>query len=142
QVAQYNRRGAFIWETIREFLAIHYKFNTRLQTPFWRACVEKTDLCGAQEFVDFYQENGPSTLWRNQLLDVRNPFGFEGYLSMMIGMNVRCRRPYVPPEPEMQVWKNLHQRFQSAASKGVSVPEGLNYIRQPWWQWPENLYPD
>jgi tryptophan halogenase len=140
QVGQYNRRSAFLWETIREFLALHYKFNTRLQTPFWRACVEKTDLCGAAEFVEFYQENGPSTLWRNQLLDARNPFGFEGYLSMMIGMNVPYRRPYTPPEPEAQVWHNLHERFQTAAQQGVSVPEALNFIRQPWWQWPANLY--
>jgi tryptophan 7-halogenase len=141
QVRQYNRRSALIWETIREFLGLHYKFNTRLQTPFWRACVEETDLCGAEEFVEFYRENGPSTLWRNQILDARNPFGFEGYLSMMIGMNVPYRRTYTPPEHEMQVWKHIHQRMQTVASQAVTVPEALSYIRQPWWQWRADLYP-
>jgi tryptophan halogenase len=140
QVRQYNRRSAFIWETIREFLAIHYKFNTRLQTPFWKACVEETDLSGAGEFVEFYHENGPSTLWRNQLLDARNTFGFEGYLSMMIGMNVPYRRTFTPPHSEAQVWNNVYQRLRSAASQGVSVPEALSYVRQPGWQWPADLY--
>src|SRR6516162_6712599 len=65
QVQQYNRRTAHIWEIIREFLALHYKFNTRLQTPFWQACVHDTYLGSALEFVDFFCENGPSTLWRN-----------------------------------------------------------------------------
>jgi tryptophan halogenase len=141
QVRQYNLRSAVIWEVIREFLALHYKFNTRLATPFWRACVEDTDLCGAEAFVAFYRENGPSTLWRNQLLEARNPFGFEGYLSMMIGMNVPYRKTYTPSEQERQIWNNIHQRMQAVASQAVTVPEALSYIRQPWWQWREDLYP-
>jgi tryptophan halogenase len=140
QVQQYNRRTAVIWEVIREFLALHYKFNTRLQTRFWRACVEDTDLGGAEEFVEFYRENGPSTLWRNQLLDARNPFGFEGYLSMMIGMNVPYRSVSTPPEHEMRVWNHIYQRVQSGARQAVTVPEALSCIRQPWWQWPADLY--
>jgi tryptophan halogenase len=141
QVRQYNLRTAVIWEVIREFLALHYKFNIRLPTPFWRACVEDTDLCGAEEFVAFYRENGPSTLWRNQLLDARNPFGFEGYLSMMIGMNVPYRKTYTPSEQERRIWNNIYQRMQAVASQAVTVPEALSYIRQPWWQWREDLYP-
>jgi tryptophan 7-halogenase len=140
QVQQYNRRTAVIWEVIREFLALHYKFNTRLPTPFWRACVEETDLSGAEDFVAFYRENGPSTLWRNQVLDARNPFGFEGYLSMMIGMNVPYRSAYTPPEHESQVWNNIYQKLQSGARQAVTVKEGLSYIRQPWWQWRTDLY--
>src|SRR5205823_7761667 len=37
-VALYNRYNGDQWDDIRNFLAIHYKFNTRLETPFWRAC--------------------------------------------------------------------------------------------------------
>ena len=140
QVRQYNQRTATIWEIIREFLALHYKFNTRLQTPFWRSCVEDTDLRGAEEFVDFYRENGPSTLWRNQVLDARNPFGFEGYLSMMIGMNIPYLKTYTPSEPEMQVFHDIYQRFRRNAKSGVGVAEGLNWIRKPGWQWPTNIY--
>src|SRR5262249_13699504 len=142
QVWQYNRRSAVIWETIREFLALHYIFNTRLQTPFWRACVEDTDLCGAQEFVEFYRENGPSTLWRNQVIDARNPFGFEGYLSMMIGMNVPYPKRYTPPEHEKHLCHNIYGRVQSTASQAVTIPEALSCIRAPWWQWPTELYQD
>jgi tryptophan halogenase len=141
QVRQYNLRTAVIWEVIREFLALHYKFNTRLPTPYWRACVEDTDLAGAEEFVEFYRENGPSTLWRNQVLDARNPFGFEGYLSMMVGMNVPYRGTYTPSARELQVWEQIYERMQTAARQGVTVPEGLSFIRQPGWQWREGLYP-
>jgi tryptophan halogenase len=142
QVLQYNRRSANQWDIIRQFLGIHYKFNTRLATPFWRACVEEVELGPAEEFVAFYRENGPSTLWRNQVLDARNPFGFDGYLSMMIGMNVPYRKTFTPPEPEVRIWQDIYERMQAAASRGVTVEETLSCIRQPWWTWPDKLYQD
>jgi tryptophan halogenase len=140
QVRLYNRRSAILWDVIRSFLAIHFKFNTHLQTPYWRACVQDADLCEAEEYVDYYRENGPSTLWRGLVLDPRNPFGIEGYLSMMIGMNLPYRKTYTPAPQEIQVWNDIYQRLQSAASQAVTVKEALDCIRQPGWQWPANLY--
>ena len=142
QLHLYNRRSGLIWDLVRRFLAVHYKFNTRLPTPFWRACVEDTDLAGAEEYVEFYQENGPSTLWRNLILEPRDPFGFEGYLSMMIGMNVPCRKTFQPPEHELRVWDGICQKIQSVARQAVTVPEALSWIRSPGWQWPTGLYKD
>jgi tryptophan halogenase len=142
QVRLYNQRSTLIWDLVRRFLAVHYKFNTRLATPFWRACVEKTDLAGAEEFVEFYPENGPSTLWRNLVLDPRDPFGFEGNLSMMIAMNVPCRKDFRPPEAEVHVWNEIYQKIQSVARQAVTVAEALAWVRSPGWTWPENLYKD
>ena len=139
-VRQFNLRSAVLWDTTRDFLAIHYKFNTRLQTPYWKACVADTDLGGAQEYVDFYRENGPSTFWRNQLIDARNPFGFEGYLSMMIGMNIPYRKRFAPPDDDIRTWQMLANRYQSAAKKSVPIAEALAYVRHPQWQWPEHLF--
>src|SRR6185437_2171893 len=46
-VTGFNRHHGRYWDSIRRFIAIHYKFNDRIDTPFWRACREKTDLAGA-----------------------------------------------------------------------------------------------
>jgi tryptophan halogenase len=142
QVRLYNRRSALLWDVIRSFLAIHFKFNTRLPTPYWRACVEDADLCGAEEYVEYYRENGPSLLWRQLVLDPRNPFGIEGYLSMLLGMNLPYRKTYAPDANETQVWHDIYQRLQAAAVQALTVEEALSCIRQPWWQWPANLYND
>ena len=40
-----NRYNARAWDDIRDFLAVHYKFNTRIDTPFWRACVASWERC-------------------------------------------------------------------------------------------------
>jgi|SRR6516164_216901 tryptophan halogenase len=139
-VRQYNRRTAIMWEITREFLALHYKFNKRLPTPFWKACLEKTDLRSAQEFVEFYQENGPSTLWRPTIIDPRNPFGFEGYLSMMLGMNIAYRKTFTLPPRELKVRDAIYQKLELAARGGTTVKETLDWIRKPGWQWPGNIY--
>jgi tryptophan halogenase len=140
QVRLYNRRSALLWDVIRSFLAIHFKFNTRLQTPYWKACVADADLYGAEEYVEYYRENGPSTLWRQLILDPRDPFGIEGYLSMMLGMNLPYQKTYTPDANERQVWHDIYQRLQAAAGQALTVAEALSCIRQPWWQWPANLY--
>jgi tryptophan 7-halogenase len=140
QVAQFNRRSSILWDITREFLGIHYKFNDRLQTPFWKACQADTDLCGAAEFVEFYRENGPSTLWRNLMMS-GNPFGYEGYLSMMLGFDVPYRKTFDRPDHELRIFNHIYDRFDTAARNGVGVKEALWYIRQPGWQWPTNLYP-
>ena len=57
-----NKRNRQTWDDIRRFLAIHYKFNARLDTPFWRAARSDIDLAGAEEFIEFFEENGPSVV--------------------------------------------------------------------------------
>jgi tryptophan halogenase len=140
QVRLYNQRGALMVDLVRRFLAVHYKFNTRLDTPFWKACRADVDLVGAEEYVEFFKENGPSTLWRQLILDGRDPFGFEGYLSMMIGMNVPYQRTYVIPEHEKRAWTDLYNRWQWEANQGVSVEETLRWVQSPGWRWPAGLF--
>jgi tryptophan halogenase len=140
QVRLYNERGALLVDLVRRFLAVHYKFNTRLQTPFWRACVADVDLVGAEEYVEFYKEVGPSTLWRQMVLDGRDPFGFEGYLSMMIGMNIPYRRTYTIPEHEQRAWTELYNQWQADAEQALTVEETLRWVRSAGWWWPPGLF--
>src|SRR5262249_27352244 len=54
-VRQYNKRFGIKWDNIRGFLGIHYKFNTGLDTPFWRACRAECDIGRAAEVVEYYR---------------------------------------------------------------------------------------
>jgi tryptophan halogenase len=137
----FNKRVGKAWDVIRQFLALHYRFNDRFDTPFWVECREKADLCGAAEFVNFYRENGPSVLWFKTLLDPDDQFQMEGYLAMLVGQRVPYRSGYPIPEQERQTFA-LHQRtFQAQARAGYGVREALALIRSPQFQWPQNLYP-
>ncbi|HEX3313333.1 MAG TPA: tryptophan halogenase family protein [Gemmataceae bacterium] len=135
-IGQYNKRFALHWDAIRQFLAIHYKFNERLDTPFWRACRADANLAGAEEFVEYYRENGPSVVYRNTLLPPQDQFGMEGYLSMLVGQQVPYRKKYVPDATAQQNWERIRQAVKNKVSQAFTVREALDFIRSPLWTWP------
>jgi tryptophan halogenase len=135
----YNEYNARNWDSIRRFIAVHYKYNTRLDTPFWRHCQEKTDLAGAQRVVEFYEQNGPSMMWAKQVfLDSFDSFGFQGYAALLMGMKVPYRKTYVPSEKDLQVWKAWQEHNRQRAMRALTVQQTLAAIRRPGWKWAGN----
>ena len=131
----YNRYNAQASDDIRDFLAVHYKFNRRLDTPFWRACQNDTPLHGAQFLVDFYRENGPSVVAGAQLLHPSNSFGMDGYLALLVGQDVPHAKPYTPSAAELKVWRDRQTRWASEAQRGLDVKQCLSAVRgglAPW----------
>jgi tryptophan halogenase len=139
-VQQYNKRFALKWDNIRDFLAVHYKFNTGMDTPFWRACREKCDLAGAAEVVEYYRENGPGTYHHQTLLNRLSQFGLEGYWALLVGQKVPYQTAHVPSDQERQTWRRIQEAFKAKAANGVGVKEALTLVRSPAFHWPPTLY--
>ncbi|RYD37186.1 MAG: tryptophan 7-halogenase [Verrucomicrobiaceae bacterium] len=125
----YNRYNSRQWDDIRDFLSIHYAFNRRLDTPFWRACQEETDIAGAAEIVRFYQENGPSLVADAVLFDPTNSFGLEGYLALLVGQGVPHGKPWSPPPAEAKVWRDRLAAYGQHGARAYSAEECLSLIR-------------
>ena len=136
---QYNRRNSAKWDNIRAFLAVHYKFNTRFDTPFWRACRE-IDLLHATPVVEYYRDNGPSVQNARTLFDPLDQFGFEGYWSLLVGQKVPYRRTHVISADERQKWRQIQQTFRTKAMQAVDIPEAFCAVRQSGFAWPKDLY--
>ena len=136
----FNIRHGQTWDQVRRFLAIHYKFNCRMDTPFWRECLEKTDISGNGEFLDYFTQNGPSVIWRDTLISGRDVFGFEGHLTMLIGMKVPHRALHVPTERERAQWKAIQQANRAEAAKGLTVRETVDMVRSPRWRYRPDFY--
>jgi tryptophan halogenase len=135
QVGQYNRFHERTWEGIRDFISVHYRFNTHRDTPFWRHCREHTDLAGAAPLVEFFKENGPSGLWRPTMLDSFDPFGTGGYATLLLGQKVPYQRTHEPSAEEIETWRRLRQGWDQAAAKAMTVKEALEVVRSPRWKW-------
>jgi tryptophan halogenase len=131
----YNDYNAQAWDDIRDFLAVHYKFNTRLDTPFWRACRAETHLHDADFLVEFYRENGPSVVAGAQLLHPSNSFGMEGYLALLIGQDVPHAKPYKPSLAEQRIWQNRCHTWALEARRAMDVKQCLEAIRKPGMKW-------
>jgi len=133
--SSYNKYMAGLWDEIRDFLAIHYKFNTRINTPYWRRCQEETALHDAAALVEFYQENGPSLLAKSILMNPNSPFGIEGYYTMLVGQQVPYGKRHTAAPAERAKWNTYRQKNRAIAGKAMDVRQSLAMIRDPRWRW-------
>ena len=127
----YNRYNSAQWDDIRNFLAVHYKFNTRLDTPFWRACRSDTALHAAEDICEFYRDNGPSVLGGDALVHPSNSFRMDGFVALLVGQDVPHNKPYHAPPAEREVWRKHCLQLAEFARTGMTVKEALNAIRAP-----------
>lgn len=117
------------WEIIRDFLAIHYRFNRRLDTPFWRACQNDVQLGTIQDLVDYYQAVGPDFGLLTPELK-RDFFSAEGYLAMLVGQQVPYQRTVSIPEPQAKVWREHKLQMKLQARDGMGMNECLGHLRE------------
>ena len=136
----YSNRDARYWDAIRRFLAVHYKFNTRLDTPFWREARASTDLAGAEAIVDYYEENGPDPTWGECLVDSVDQFGLEGYFTMLVGQRVPHRNPHALSPSEAWAIREFRDGNRMEASKGYYAEQALSIVRMPKWEWNETSF--
>ncbi len=116
------------WEQIRDFLALHYKPNTNIQTPFWQACQNDIPLGNAQDIVDYYRLVGPDFQALEPRLK-RDIFGAEGYLAMLVGQGVPYRRSIHLGEKEQEAWQQLKRQMRQRADQGIEMTEYLSLLR-------------
>ena len=141
-IFNYNRLHARSMDSVRDFLAVHYRFNTRLDTPFWRECRAQVALHGAEDIVMYFQANGPSVVARRCLFDQTGlgEYGMEGYLALLVGQSVPYRHPYAPSEQDLHNWGRIRQSVRNKVATAFTVPEALALVRSPRWAWPPQLY--
>ena len=125
QVELFNQSHARLWDSIRDFLASHYKFNHHLTTPFWRHCQNETDIGAAARMVEYYREFGPTGMWGPLLTDPLDGFGSKGYLMILTGQKVPYRRHYRPTPQEWQAWSALRKQNVETARGAMTVLEAL-----------------
>jgi tryptophan 7-halogenase len=136
--ALFNTTYAELWDNIRDFLAIHYRFNTRLKNNFWTTCNNEVDVSSIQPLLDFYKENGPTTLARHLLNTTtggKTQFGIEGFLVLLVGQKVPYRASQPISETERALFHRYCEENRTRANSGLSVSEALKFIKHPQWTW-------
>ncbi|MFD0635721.1 tryptophan halogenase family protein [Catenulispora yoronensis] len=81
------------WDALRWFLAVHYRFNTRLDTPFWKRARAATDVSGLQPLLDVFATGAPLArrqgFVRSMLMQATPPFyGLAGVDNILLGQAV------------------------------------------------------
>ena len=131
----YNRLSCDSFDNTRDFLALHYKLNTRLDNAFWRHCRADTEMGGLGPLLDFYAENGPHDFARHLMPQLSNSFGLEGFLVMLVGNRAPYASRYPIAPGERSNWDKVLKVLRSRAEQGLTVAETLASIRSPEWKW-------
>lgn len=91
-----NARLAERWDGLRWFLSLHYRFNTRLETAFWKDVQNNADISGAQPMLDIYATGAPMR-FRNPVVtsllrtSAPNFYGLAGVETILLGQGVPTR---------------------------------------------------
>ena len=83
-----NQRIGAHWDYLRWFLGVHYRFNRRLDTPFWQHCRTEVDIGDFAAVVEDFQRLGPLTS-RGVPRPPDAIFGPGGIDIMLLGQQVR-----------------------------------------------------
>ena len=119
-----NSRIRRLWDDIRNFLAIHYRFNRKIDTPFWRHCQETVDLAGAEPLVEYFRAAGPSGLLSG-LLDPVSMFNIHGYLILLLGQQIKTAAQPPTSLQEIAAWRNLRDLFRQEAEASLPMRSAL-----------------
>ncbi|HEY6458946.1 MAG TPA: tryptophan halogenase family protein, partial [Polyangiaceae bacterium] len=117
------------WDVLRGFLALHYRFNRRLDTPFWRDCREKVDLASGAAMHAAFVEGAPLVARpdRKQLerdLFRTGYFGLLGVDNVLLGQGVPARM-LVPDPSRIAAFERWRAQTASRVERALPQAEAL-----------------
>ena len=151
----YNKRSAELWDGLRWLIAVHYKFNTRLETPFWKEARHSVNVSGAGEVIAAFEQLAPlhlrQGLVRRELAATREIafFGLAAYDCMLLGQGVKC--DVMPSGESHEAWLARRNRVAGALAAALPVSRALDLVGEsPAWldalltdksSWVRQLFP-
>jgi tryptophan halogenase len=82
------------WDYLRYFLSIHFKFNKKFDTPYWKTCRGEINSSGFENIISLYKEIGflsrqdgvLKNILRNEVRD--KIFDFNGVDHILLGQGI------------------------------------------------------
>jgi len=125
------------WDYLRWFLAMHYKFNRKLNTPFWKECQANANISGMEELLALYKENGllsqnnPRTqeLLKRSMHD--NLFGFNGVDNLLLGQGIfPDKMPRQVDHLQKKKWELNVSKWKELVKLAVPLKRDLEILLQ------------
>ncbi len=116
------------WDYLRWFLAVHYKYNRRLDTPFWRGARADVDVSGAAEMLERFRLEGPWLTSQGSRFAVSDPtFGYAGLMMLLLGQRA-AGHEHARPSIERGAWDAMLLRHRGLAARALPHREALDVL--------------
>jgi tryptophan halogenase len=114
------------YESIRDFIILHYKLTQRDDSEFWRYCAAMPIPDSLAHHIELFRESG-----RVVIMD---PEGFldSSWISLMAGLGVmpRSEDPFVELVDEQAVRTHFSRLHAAIAGTVAGMPLHAQYIEQ------------
>lgn len=123
---EYNRRMSRQYESIRDFIVLHYKLTRRDDSEFWRYCSAMSIPDALQHQIEIFRHSG-----RVSILDA-DSFAEPSWVSLFLGLGLWPKR-YDPLLGQVgeQALREHFGRLREAISRTVdAMPDHAAFIEQ------------
>ena len=125
-IKEFNRQHRFEFESIRDFVILHYKLNQRDDSSFWKACAEMSVPDSLVQKLELFKAHGRIVRNDTEL------FTEYSWLQVMEGQNLQpaAYHPLVDLQSEQATVEYL-EGVRSVIAKCVDImPDHAAYIAQ------------
>jgi len=124
-----NRTVASLWDYIRWFLSVHYRFNNRLASSFWHDCRQAVDISGCEPILEQYRSAGPLSTSGVNTSTIKSPvFDAFGYDIMLMGQQVPAALGS-PGESEPQ-YRERMRHYRALAAAALPQADALRIVAE------------
>jgi tryptophan halogenase len=134
---KYNTKINNSWDYLKYFIAIHFKFNSKLNTPFWLECQNNIDTAKIEEYISFFKQNGPISSHKTHPLFTKmnqdTIFSAYSFDVNLVGLGVNDAFYKDPKqlilEPEIN-WIKHYKLNQYIVQQAISHEEALRVLEE------------
>lgn len=128
---QFNETFRYRWDTIIEFLKLHYCISKRTDTDFWRDNTHPDSIPGTLlDKLNAWREQCPSIV---DFLSRADVFPYESYCYILYGMKFKTTTHAVGDAQLNMLEKKIHNQQRNMAALVNSLPNNrtlINKIRE------------
>jgi len=122
-----NEKLGAHWDDLRWLLGVHYKFNRKKETAFWRDCRETVDVSGIAPLLEHFGRVGP--LPNAEKLLPFDPTFLPGLMILLLGQQVPCPRPAVTALPKA-AWDARVAESRALVDRAWTQADALDLLRR------------
>jgi tryptophan 7-halogenase len=126
-----NKKINALWDGLRWFLSIHYKFNRKFSTPFWNEIQSSCDVSGAEERVQLFRQRAPLSGKPSLFYYVYPPDFFSddhAFDIILLGQQIDAR--YLTPTEDREGWARKTDARRRLVKHALPMAKSLELIRE------------
>ncbi|GJI99918.1 tryptophan halogenase [Duganella rhizosphaerae] len=123
---EFNRLAAYRYESVRDFIVLHYKLTGRSDSEFWRYCANMAIPETLRHQIALFRETGRVAIYDPQ------GFGVSSHVSILAGLGVTpgADDPLINQMDLRKLHAHFHQLRQTIAHTVNAMPDHTRYVRQ------------